>query len=792
MAIVLGIPCVIVLATLLFGRQVFGSFIGIEQQLQYTYFYQDAVIRGDSALWNPYNFSGFPTFADLNIGFFSPLVYLGSLFLSVPALYYWMTLMTMILSGLFSALLMRSFNVSILGQYIAGLIFIFVTRQQWPDLTVMESFMLLPGILWLLHEIARSERRKITMLAGTLGAMLVLQGWLGGHWHFVLNALLVGGLFAVYLFWIHRSYRILVSYVVMVLMGTFFGLFKMIPVFVMMSHSARAGGFGETFISGEGFSLMGLFTLLSPSFAHPLFQSDADWIYLGLLSLFLAAGALTWRLRSHNGFFTYLMVFSALLGVRGLPFFAVLQRIPPFTFTHSAVRWIYVVGFAIAVLAGFGIDQIKKGTDIQRWRAIARRFTFTFFIFTVASIAGAIVTRLAQRHARELLFLGNKYFEKYYYHASSPIPLESYHVYIAKMFNQALSLFNIGNDQFFFALIFIAVSSFIVWFFASGYITPQNTAIVISIVLVGNFIGTHIFFGDRFARTVYEKDPVTVSFLKNKTAQNKPEDDVGRVISFLDGRVESEILENIYANSPPAAENFQLYSATLVPSRNIKYGITSAGYNATITNLSMARAVGYIGGQVQISDAGTGLLRNLNLSVQEKSRLFTHRRPIISLLGIRYITSAYALDEKVFPKVFETTATSYNIPVYIYENTEARPLYYFTQETELLDLPTSTTPQELQTLIEKTNKTHSITQEGIALQERKNASLKLTTNTSKPQLLVFSQNNLPGWRVFIDDQRVPLHTFATVYQAIVVPPGTHDIRFKYSYWEIWREFLKKR
>src|SRR3989338_66210 len=99
MALALGVPCFVVFASLLFGYEVFGSFIGIEQQLQYTYFFQDAVLRGDSILWNPYNFSGFPTFVDLNIGFFSPFIYLGVFLLSVPTLYYWATFIVILFSG---------------------------------------------------------------------------------------------------------------------------------------------------------------------------------------------------------------------------------------------------------------------------------------------------------------------------------------------------------------------------------------------------------------------------------------------------------------------------------------------------------------------------------------------------------------------------------------------------------------------------------------------------------------------------------------------------------------------
>jgi hypothetical protein len=146
-------------------------------------------------------------------------------------------------------------------------------------------------------------------------------------------------------------------------------------------------------------------------------------------------------------------------------------------------------------------------------------------------------------------------------------------------------------------------------------------------------------------------------------------------------------------------------------------------------------------------------------------------------------------DERVFRGVFKTTSTPYNIPVYVYENTQARPLYYFTREQELLNLP-ETSPAALQELMEKTDNVRTVTQDGIVLRERKNALLALTTTTASSALLVFSQNNLPGWQAWIDGQRIPIHTFATIYQAVRVPEGTHTVRLEFAYGEIWRMFLQ--
>jgi len=66
----------------------------------------------------------------------------------------------------------------------------------------------------------------------------------------------------------------------------------------------------------------------------------------------------------------------------------------------------------------------------------------------------------------------------------------------------------------------------------------------------------------------------------------------------------------------------------------------------------------------------------------------------------------------------------------------------------------------------------------------------LETDAKGSKLLVFSQNNLPGWKAYIDNEEVDIHDIATIYMGVSVPEGKHNVSFKYSYWEIWKYFFE--
>lgn len=59
-------------------------------------------------------------------------------------------------------------------------------------------------------------------------------------------------------------------------------------------------------------------------------------------------------------------------------------------------------------------------------------------------------------------------------------------------------------------------------------------------------------------------------------------------------------------------------------------------------------------------------------------------------------------------------------------------------------------------------------------------TVTLTATTPMAQVLVLSDAYYPGWTVTVDGEPAPLYRANLVYRAVVVPPGTHRLRFEYE------------
>ena len=198
MIIMLSIP---VLLALLF--QFSGHTEILPQQYQpfqfsVLTFYQNAIHSGQNILWNPYVLSGgFPMFASITGGFFSPIFYLALRFLSVPSAWYLITFIDLLLAGIFTALVAKKMNVSRAGQYLAGVIYIFSAWQYIFSIIATNAFFLLPLLVWVL--LKQEERSSFWLFV--LGTVAIAFGWFSTYWQFFLFILPTVGLFAFFLVW---------------------------------------------------------------------------------------------------------------------------------------------------------------------------------------------------------------------------------------------------------------------------------------------------------------------------------------------------------------------------------------------------------------------------------------------------------------------------------------------------------------------------------------------------------------------------------------------------------------
>jgi hypothetical protein len=64
--------------------------------------------------------------------------------------------------------------------------------------------------------------------------------------------------------------------------------------------------------------------------------------------------------------------------------------------------------------------------------------------------------------------------------------------------------------------------------------------------------------------------------------------------------------------------------------------------------------------------------------------------------------------------------------------------------------------------------------------------VKLSSETDKPGILVFSENHYPAWQAFIDGVPAKVYRANYTFRAIPVPAGRHEVEFRYhSEYFVW-------
>ncbi len=216
----------------------------------------------------------------------------------------------------------------------------------------------------------------------------------------------------------------------MVVLGALLGAIQFVPLYEVAQVNFREGAVSLAEVRGWAFPARRIITLAMPDFfgnpAHhsyrDLFTGDltkftanyygapnpngagtSDWglknyveggIYLGTLTLFLAAlGIWSFRRPPDVGgrrtqiLFFILLAFFSLAFIFGTPLYALLYYgLPGINQLHSPFRWVFPLSLSVAVLAGFGMDDLFWRREQGR---IAR--SFATVLTAVALIGGALV-----------------------------------------------------------------------------------------------------------------------------------------------------------------------------------------------------------------------------------------------------------------------------------------------------------------------------------------------------------------------------------------------------------------
>ncbi|MEK9175683.1 MAG: hypothetical protein AAB795_03795, partial [Patescibacteria group bacterium] len=594
-------------------------------------FYKVAILQGESILWNPFIFSGFPVFVSVTGGFFSPIFYVALKFFSVPLAYHWLTFFNLLIASFVTTRVAHKLHIRPLGQFLAGIVYIFGAGHYVFFLPATNALVLLPILVFCLME--ADERLRFWPIAvGTFGVFL---GWTSSHWQWFFLVLTTVGFFAIYFSYnraqqgVKNFFQPLLCFICMVAGGTFFGLIQIIPTLTFVPLSVQlASGYSHVADLYAGINPITLVTFFLPYFEHSFITAES--IYIGILPIVFFLAAIRFStLISRFLILLFWMLF--LLATAYSPLFWLMHHIPPLNLLHGPQRWIYVGFFPFALLVGFGADALRDPKNAFRIKIFSRLIKWISILLVMVSTASGFLKYFFND---KLLFLLNTYFDEFLFSPSMQYAPDYYHRYIASTINSALQIFDPLNIQFALPMFFLVCTYILLRYYERTKFESKNFIAIATIVVVLNFVFVFWAFDGLWSRQKYLNTmPKTTDFIKDSYN--------GRYFTFLGTTAIFEKLTIPHSGEKDFRKNlFDFNGELLLLNINVPYKIHGAEYLEPMASRNMAELLAYLGSPAAgtVRGVATTTLLDAKISVAKKSQIFTHRRPIISLLGIRYIT----------------------------------------------------------------------------------------------------------------------------------------------------------
>jgi hypothetical protein len=402
-----------------FGQKLLAIGDGWSYSLQLRILIGRMIAQGIWPLWNSHIFAGSPLLASIQPGALYPPNWLFAVLSPIAAMNA-VVILTYHLALIGSYLYVRRIGVGRAGAVIAGTIFAFggFMISHLDQVNYVAALAWLPWVLFAVEKIHQSKSRRELWGAVCLGAAVIAFHLFAGLPQATFQIAIVAGLYFFFTLLVRveegNRLRFVCGIGFMALCGTLLSMVQLLPAMELQRQ-------GERFIiSYDYFSMMSmparrLFSLVFPYFFGggygPLYRVggwDHWWLvkwsfaYAGMIGLLLAIASFTEIRRNRIVCFWAGMAALALFLCFGsyLPFELnrLLYKIPVYRLFRGSYRHLLEFNFTIAVLAGFGMDAIRRAEG-----AAARRvFRWSAILLSIFVIGTAVMYRfLENRFASE-------------------------------------------------------------------------------------------------------------------------------------------------------------------------------------------------------------------------------------------------------------------------------------------------------------------------------------------------------------------------------------------------------
>ncbi|MEK7566752.1 MAG: hypothetical protein AAB527_01300 [Patescibacteria group bacterium] len=819
-----GIP-ILVLASgalylfwpMLSGRSLFPpSNIGLYHYMYFAQMQRFVYDLGTLPNWWPAYDSGYPINLTLD-AFLNPVFIIVLKYLSPFLANNLMVFVFFVINGLGLYALARALQLSRISSLIAAISYAFsgVVMQFTPTTGIVAVMPFLPLSFLCCLKILQGKTKWVWPWLA-----LLLYSWIGGWSEIMVYALVAVGFFAVYIASKEKksgnfSYKHLILFFGAIILSVIILLPWFLSMLYFITGSNRSGG---TLAESAGY----MPTTLS-HFAHMFYPrlsvfygellpflplADDYLLYIGTLPLILVFASFFIKAKKEKGhlvFFIALAMGSILMTVNNSPLFWLFHQIPVLKWFGGYWKWSFVIVFSLAILAGYGMDNIK---DFFKNR-FSKYAVAALWTLALAALIGISAVTIFDKKIQSAV---SSYGAARYGSVSDREFLRTddyYRDIIKKMSQSLIGAFSFKNE--------FVVLTIILWLIALIHVTlgkyeliPQQKWRMLAVLIT--------FMGSVFAWTDFYDGP-PVSYLKT-------EPETAQYLHSINPYQSDEL--PLTAKTSPSLTPYRIFlylPDQFVAELSEKYGVDMADdkkrglFNREMMDSNMHIAFNFDAFQNHQTLAVKRLIDAYNLarrqeaftkeSYQDKTpfeeyiKAFSDDKNMRFLGGqnIQYILTPFKLTNGLEP-IFTARVIDGKVPVYVYENPYFMPRWYFADkiiwtepddEKAFSDLQTiddfkKTTLLEKQTLNDPAITSKTDFQDELELQLYTAGKLIIKTKTKNYRFLVFSESRFPDfWQATISGINSPIYTANYLYQAVLVPPGENTVEFNYP--KLWEQGL---
>lgn len=788
--VLIGLVMFVIFSPFLLGLKVNNSIDATCVVFPVYGFYKQVISQNQSFFINPYFLNGYPSYASAVIGFWSPINYLFFRFLPVGLANHLLLFLYMFFGSWVLVQLFKEWGFSSAAGLIAAFTFI-LTTNAYIDLPVIVNNLWLPLMLWLTTLIKKHNSWWLTILTG----LILGLGWLTAHTNWLVVGLAGVFLYIIFLTFFdnqkNKKWNLIIKYLVVFLISGVVALIQFIPNIITLMLSVRnTTGFlmNNTEITEGTINLNNLVNLFLPFVKIPRL-TDGNFIsYIGILPLIFAIFTLVNKKNKKYIFWQIIALFCILVAWPNSLLFKVLIKLPIIGFLRQPTRWLFLGLFALSVLAGFGFDEWRK--NIQE--NLKKKFYNILKWCLIVALAGILILNIINLFFNEKI-LNNlyNYFDTHLYAQTTHLPLEHYHSVIKDQYLETVTQFSFLNLKLLLQILVLILGLLVLKFFWFKEKNREFFAPTVVLVCMITLLAIYPFFiGGVPASYIANYESKTAQFIKKNP---------GKIFPFLQSDAEFEKLNKIY--QPNLQDTFLFESELMVPNMNIYYGLTSADGHDSLMPSRYASLIALLGSS-RVRGAGF-MGENLHDlgSLEEKIEVFNSRQNLVDLLGIDYVISVFELIENEnFSRVYTTTSTPFEIPFYVYQNTNPLPFIFLTPKVQFLI--SDNLEQNLEIIKNPKNDFHQLNfieckncgqteNELLDFSKAiKNSNFKIISRTNtrieieymgEDNWLIINQTHFPGWEATLDNVPTEIYHANLAQQGIFVPQGKHKIVIEYHY-----------